>query len=244
MTGMFSISRMEIKKIFDTSTCVFLIILFIATIIDNVLYYQMNLSKSVELSGNIGISLFIIQIYFIYLGSNMIGSDFSFGTSKMVFSSMFSRSQIIHIKSVSFLFYTSLYGIFNILVGLTVQLIIGKHFSSMEILSTLFSVWIVYIVYFASILSVGIFTISITFNRVYSLIAGYVLYIFLYNIGIQIVERDESWMKTIMENTPFYIASDGFSTLYYNINDIIYLSFFSVVIYIIGLYIIKKRDLK
>ncbi|MED4700703.1 hypothetical protein P9436_16730 [Lysinibacillus capsici] len=240
MTGMFSISRMEIKKIFDTSTCVFLIILFITTIIDNVLYYQMNLSKSVELSGNIGISLFIIQIYFIYLGSNMIGSEFSFGTSKMVFS----RSQIIHIKSVSFLFYTSLYGIFNILIGLTVQLIIGKHFSSMEILSTLFSVWIVYIVYFASILSVGIFTISITFNRVYSLIAGYVLYIFLYNIGIQIVERDESWMKTIMENTPFYIASDGFSTLYYNINDIIYLSFFSVVIYIIGLYIIKKRDLK
>ncbi|MGE7674924.1 hypothetical protein ACQKMV_15310 [Lysinibacillus sp. NPDC094403] len=244
MTGIFSVSRLEIKKIFDTSTFVFLLLLAITTIVDNVIYHQMNLNKSVELSGNIGISLFIIQIYFIYLGSNMVGSEFGYGTSNIVFSSIYRRSQIIHIKTISFLFYTSLYGIFNILIGLIIQLSIGKSFTVMEILSTLFSVWIVYIIYFSSILSVGLFTISITFNRVYALLIGYVLYIFLYSIGTQIIDRDDSWIKTIMEYTPFYIASDGFNALNYSLNDIVYLSIFSIIIYIIGLYIMKKRDLK
>ncbi|PGU63884.1 hypothetical protein COD67_19585 [Bacillus cereus] len=62
-------------------------------------------------------------------------------------------------------------------------------------------------------------------------------------IILQDVKRRKKRIGCIIENLPFYIVTSEFSSLNYSINSVIYIMIFSIITYIIGLSIYKKRDL-
>ncbi|PFJ06666.1 hypothetical protein COD67_04010 [Bacillus cereus] len=243
MKNILYLMQMEVRKAHGKSMYLFLFLFILFTTLDNILHYKYNVAKPDLLVGNFGLSLFITQIYLIYLASTYLSSEFSYGTSKNIFTGAFTRIEIINIKTFALLLYSITLAIVNICIGIAGQLIVHSDIIIYQSLIDLLKLVFIYWLYFFSVLAFSLLVSSISLNRLYTIIISYAAFIFIGELAAQVTSRDNSKLKDIIENVPFYVVTNGFSSLHYSINSVIYIVIFSIFTYVIGLLIYKKRDL-
>jgi len=245
MTKFTNIIHVEIKKMMGKSFWIFIILFILFTFIDNYLkndlFFPLN---SVRSAGNFGLSLSLIELYFIYLGATCVSQEFNLKTSTIVFSNPFSRAYIIHSKLISLFIVATCFALINIFVGETISIIgDGSNINFREFLTdALKLIWVYNLFVFCSA-SVGLLVSIITLNRVISLLISYGLFVILGDIVARALTRGNFKIANIVEKMYFYVSPHGFSELNYSMNQSTYLLVISCIIYLISLYILKRRDL-
>jgi ABC-2 type transport system permease protein len=234
--------KYELKKHFNKSFIIFISLLVITTYLDNFLHYQLDAEKPDIVAGNFGLSLLITQFYLIFLASVYITSEFQLGTSKTVFTGVYTRIEIINIKTIAIILISLCLGILNWLIGLLLEIIL---LDSISITSALFDLLIItslYLIYILSVLTFSLLISSICLNRLVTIIINFGAFIFIGDITVQIANRSPNLAK-IVENLPFYIVTNGFNNLSINIDSLILIIIFIAAFYLSGIVIFKKRDL-
>lgn len=239
---MFSLIKYELRKYTNKSLIVFFVLFVIFTYLDNFIYYKMDAAKPDLIVGNFGLSLLLTQLYLIYLASIYISSEFQIGTSKSVFTGVYTRTEIINIKTISMLLIALCLGVVNWLIGFFLEVILLGNINITSALSDLLTIVSIYLVYFVSILTFSLFISSICLNRLITIILSYGAFIFFGEIIAQIADRSPSF-SGIVEKLPFYIITNGFNKLSYNLESLIIITLFSMILYVSGLTIFKRRDL-
>ncbi|MFP9131273.1 hypothetical protein [Niallia sp. BSM11] len=239
---MLSLIKYELRKYINKSLIVFFVLFLAFTYLDNFIHYQFGAAKPDLVVGSFGLSLLLTQLYLIYLASVYISSEFQIGTSKSVFTGVYTRTEIINIKMFTMLLIAICFGVINWLIGFIVEIILLDNFNLASALTDLLTVVAIYLVYFIGILTFSLFICSICLNRLMTIILSYGAFIFIGEIVAQIADRSPSFAD-IVENLPFYIITNGFSTLSYNLESLIIIFIFSTILYLAGIYIFKKRDL-
>ncbi|SEO06318.1 ABC-2 family transporter protein [Terribacillus saccharophilus] len=234
--------KYELKKYFNKSLIIFISLLVITTYLDNFLHYQLGAEKPNIVAGNFGLSLLITQFYLIFLASVYITSEFQLGTSKSVFTGVYTRIEIINIKTIAIILISLCLGILNWIIGLLLEIIL---LDSISITSALFDLLIIaslYLIYILSVLTFSLLISSICLNRLVTIIINFGAFIFIGDITVQIANRSPKLAK-IVENLPFYIVTNGFNNLRINIDSLILIIIFIAAFYLSGIVIFKKRDL-
>lgn len=238
-----NIWKIELKKLHGKSIYFFLLLFCIFTTLDNILYYKLNIDKPDLTVGNFGVSLFLTQLYLIYLASTYITSDFNLGTSRSLFTGVYSRAQIINSKTIFLMIFSIILGIVNVIIGIVLQVIIISEISFSEIFMDAIKIILIYGLYFFSVLSFTLFISSIFLNRLYTIVINYVAFIFVAELAAQTIQRDSIALKNLIETLPFYLVTNGFNHLNYSIVAASILIAFSLLMYGMGLVIFRKRDL-
>lgn len=233
----------ELKKLHSKSMYLFLIFFCLFTVLDNILYLQLNVEKPDLLVGNFGLSLFLTQLYFIYLTSVSITSDFNLGTSRALYTGVYSRVQIIHMKAEFLLCLCVGLALLNVMIGASIELAVSSRLDISEALVDLVQLIWVYGLYMISLYSFSVLLSAFFLNRLYLLICNYAVFIFIGELAVQAVQRGSEEMKHLMESMPFYLVTNGFNQLHYSFSSVIVLLIFCIVTYGAGMVIFHKRDL-
>lgn len=235
--------RIELKKLHSKSIYLFLLLFCIFTVLDNVLYYKLNVDKPDLIVGNFGISLFLTQLYLIYLASTYITSDFNLGTSKSLYTGVCTRIQIINYKTIFLIFIGIFLAIVNVVIGLVLQAIFVNEVFISKIFVDIIKLILTYGLYFFSVLAFALFISSIFLNRLYTLVLNYIAFIFVGELASQATERGSVSLSNFIETIPFYLVTNGFNNLHYSLFATLIIIIFSLFMYGIGLIIFQKRDL-
>lgn len=239
-----SIWKIELKKYHSKSIYLFLLLFCVFTVLDNILHYKLGIEKPADLIvGNFGISLFLTQLYLIFLASTYITSDFNLGTSRSLYTGVYSRTQVINSKTVFLLVICIILAILNVLIGIVLQAIIVKEFSISVILIDGIKLIGIYILYFFSVSSFSLFISSIFLNRLYTIVINYAAFVFIGELAAQATERGSIALRNLIEVFPFYLITNGFNNLNYSLFSVLVIVIFSLLMYSIGLTIFRKRDL-
>lgn len=238
-----NIWRIELKKLHSKSIYLFGLLFCLFTILDNILYYKLNVYKPDLIIGNFGISLFLTQLYLIYLASTYITSDFNFGTSRSLFSGIYSRAQVINSKTMFLMILSIVLAIFNVTIGIILQAIFISEFSISDIFLDTIKLIFIYGLYFFSVLSFSLFISSIFLNRLYTIVINYFAFIFVGELAAQATQRGSIELRNLIEAFPFYLITNGFNNLDYSMYSISIIISFSLLMYGLGLVIFRKRDL-
>ena len=238
-----NIWRIELKKLHSKSIYLFLALFCLFTVLDNILFYKFDATKPDLIVGNFGISLFLTQLYLIYLASTYITSDFTLGTSTTMFTGVYSRIQVINAKTFFLLLISSVLAILNVAIGSIIQLNVYATLDVSIVFVDAIKLVFVYGLYFFSILSFSVFISSLLLNRLYTIIMNYLAFIFIGELAAQATDRGSTALKNVMESFPFYLATDGFNQLQYSLYSILILVAFSVTLYGAGVFVFQKRDL-
>ena len=147
-----NIWRIELKKLHSKSIYLFLALFCLFTVLDNILFYKFDATKPDLIVGNFGISLFLTQLYLIYLASTYITSDFTLGTSTTMFTGVYSRIQVINAKTFFLLLISSVLAILNVAIGSIIQLNVYATLDVSVVFVDAIKLVFVYGLYFFSIL--------------------------------------------------------------------------------------------
>lgn len=238
-----NIWTLELKKLHSKSMYAFLAIFIVFTVLDNILYIRLNIERPDLLVGNFGLSLFLTQLYLIYLASVSITSDFHLGTSKSIYTGTHSRVKIIQMKA-EFLFCLCVSLAFlNIIIGGTIELVISSRLDVSELFSDFIQLIWVYGLYMGCLYAFSVLLSAFFLNRLYLLICNYIVFIFIGELAAQAVDRGSAGMRNVMESMPFYIVTNGFNQLHYSFSSLLVLMIFCAVSYSVGLFVFHKRDL-
>ncbi|WP_061860241.1 ABC transporter permease [Priestia megaterium] len=240
-----NITRLEIKKMTGKSFFLFFILFIIFTFIDNYLKYKLHLtSNSLKVAGNFGISLFLVQLYFLYLGATFVSQEFNYRTSTLVFSTPFSRAYIIYSKLVSLFIIATFFALINVIIGEFLSIIInGSSINFKEFLAAVLKVFWVYNLFIFCSASIGLLASLLTLNRIISLLICYGFFEILGDLVGQSLARGNSNISTMMKKMFFYVSPHGFSELNYSVNQSIHLLIISLCVCLLSFFILKKRDL-
>jgi len=244
-TSIFNSLKIEFKKIHGyTSILIFSLLFIILTIMDNYLVSNLNFSRPSIIAGNFGSSLFLMQIYLIYLASSFISTEFSFGTSKYVFTGVYSINAIIIRKTLLIVLYSCILPLLNFVIGLIILSITSSKVTEISsVFLDLFHLVVVYLLYFFFVISLALIFTSIFLNRLYTIILTYTFLIIFGDIATQVLKEDNSILSDIISLLPFQLANNGFNHLTYSIGTMVILLGYSLFMYVIGLFILNKRDL-
>lgn len=213
----------------------------IFTSLDKVFYHKFNEESLNFILGNFGIALSLSQLYFIFLASILMTLDFHIGTSKIIFTGIYKRSQIIHAKILRLFMIMLLFAFFDVFIGFVFQVSLVSEVVFLEIFKSSLQVIFAYCLFFIGIVSFSLFTSSLFLNRFYTILINYVSFILVGDLIVQAAER--SMFDDIMQFIPFYLVTSGFNRLYYPLSSIFIIVAFSLTMYIMGLIIFCKRDL-
>ena len=235
--------KIELKKLHSKSIYLFLLLFGLFTTLDNILYFKLNIDKPDLIIGNFGSSLFLIQLYLIYLASTYITSDFNLGTSRSLFTGVYSSTQVINSKTMFLMIFSIILAIVNLMIGIVLQAILVSDLSISEIFLDAIKLILFYGLYFFSVLSFSLFISSIFLNRLYTLVINYGAFIFVGELAAQATQRGSIELKNLIETFPFYLVTNGFNYLDYSIYSASIIIAFSLLMYGMGLVIFRKRDL-
>lgn len=238
-----NIWKIELKKLHSKSIYLFLLLFCVFTVLDNILYYKLNIEKPDLIVGNFGISLFLTQLYLIFLASTYITSDFNSGTSRSLYTGVYSRAQVINVKTMFLLVISIILAILNVVIGIVLQAIIVAEFSFSEIFMDGIKLILIYALYFFSVLSFSLFISSIFLNSLYTIVINYAAFVFVGELAAQATQRGSIALKNLIEAFPFYVITNGFNSLHYSMFSVFIIIIFSLLMYSLGLTIFRKRDL-
>jgi hypothetical protein len=169
--------KLEIKKIFLTSTVLFSICYVLLFLFDLGIYSSLKQESSMVINSTL--FPFFLMIYLAYISANILGIEFSTGCSKIIFQNKKRMTKLVLFKLLAvFLVLTAFIiidSIFNWLSLMYLQQAIT--FSLM-----LFQRFVIYYIYAISILSFGIFVTAITSSRVWSFVINFVFFFVLTQI--------------------------------------------------------------
>lgn len=238
-----NIWTLELKKLHSKSMYAFLAIFVLFTVLDNILYLRLNVVKPDLLVGNFGLSLFLTQLYFIYLASVSITSDFHLGTSKSIYTGTHSRLKITQMKAEFLLCLCVILALLNVIIGGSIELAVSSRLDGSQLFSDFIQLIWVYGLYMGCLYAFSVLLSAFFLNRLYLLICNYFVFIFVGELAAQAVDRGSAEMRNLMESMPFYIVTDGFNQLHYSFSSVIVLMIFCAVSYSVGLIVFHKRDL-
>lgn len=239
---MLKLIKYELKKQASKSLIIFGILFILFTFLDNVLQFKYGGSKPDLVAGNFGLSLLLTQFYLIFLACTYISSEFHMGTSKSIFTGVFSRIEIVNIKTISIMLISLALGGINWTIGLILEVVLYDGVTITSALNDLLMVIVIYFLYFIGVLAFSLFVSSISLSRIITILFGYGTFIFIGEIAVQITNRSES-LRIAIEKIPFYVITSGFNSLYYNGESIIIILLFSTIFYLAAIMIFQKRDL-
>ena len=237
-----NIWMIEFKKLHSRSMYMFLGFFVIFTVLDNFLYLRLIMDKPDLLVGNFGLSLFLTHLYFIYLASVSITADFQLGTSRVLYTGVYSRVQIILMKAKFLLCICVGLALLNVLIGASIELAVTGRLYVSEALIDFIQLLMVYGLYIGSIYSFSVLLSALCLNRLYVLICNYVAFIFVGELAAQAVQRGSAKLAQLMETLPFYVVTNGFSQLEYTFSSAILLVIFGAVTSSLGIVVFRKRD--
>lgn len=238
-----NIWTLELKKLHSKSMYAFLAIFIVFTVLDNIIYIRLNVGKPDLLVGNFGLSLFLTQLYFIYLASISITSDFHLGTSKSIYTGTSSRIKILQMKAEFLLCLCVTLALLNVVIGGSIELMSTSRLDVTQLFSDFIQLIFVYGLYMGSLYAFSVLLSALFLNKFYLIICNYIAFIFIGELAAQAMDRGSVEMKNVMESMPFYVVTNGFNQLQYSFSSVIVLIIFCSVSYSVGIIIFHKRDL-
>ncbi|WP_317951055.1 hypothetical protein, partial [Rossellomorea marisflavi] len=183
---MLKLIKYELKKQASKSLIIFGILFILFTFLDNVLQFKYGGSKPDLVAGNFGLSLLLTQFYLIFLACTYISSEFHMGTSKSIFTGVFSRIEIVNIKTISIMLISLALGGINWTIGLILEVVLYDGVTITSALNDLLMVIVIYFLYFIGVLAFSLFVSSISLSRIITILFGYGTFIFIGEIAVQI----------------------------------------------------------
>ena len=150
-----------------------------------------------------------------------LAQEFENKTDRIIFTGIFSRSEIIISKLISFCMMALVYFIFYEIVAVIFSIYGGQGTSNLLNIKTLGNNLYVFLIYAFTIGSFILLVSACTANGIFTGIITYVLYFDL-SLALQtqalLLSKNET-LKCFIRNAPFYNANIGFYHLKYNFNQ-------------------------
>lgn len=181
-------------------------------------------------------ALRLIAFIILVISSFSLTHEFSNKTDKIIFTGIFSRTQIMISKLVSFIFVTTICFIFYEIV-----LIVCGTFD----FKNLFGNFLTFNIYVFTIGSFILLVSVITSNFIVTGITCYILYfdliLVLFNNALGSNRSEE--IKQIIRNLPFYIANMGFAKGMYTVTESIVMLGYGIVFFALACVIMNRKNI-
>ena len=171
--------------------------------------------------------------------------EFENKTDRIIFTGIFSRSEIIISKLLSFCMMALVYFIFYEIVAVIFSIYGGQGTSNLLNIKTLGNNLYAFLIYAFTIGSFILMVSACTANGIFTGIITYVLYFDL----ILILQTQALWssknetLKCVIRNSPFYNANMGFYHLKYNLNQSMVMLISGSIFLIATCIIINKKNI-
>lgn len=163
--------RLEIKKIFFTSMLIFSICYIVLFLFDLSIYSSIKQGSSQLINSTL--FPFFLVVYLSYIGSNVLGIEFSTGCSKIVFQNKLTISKLILNKLIAVLIVSTMFVIVDSLfnwLGLTLLK------NPLPFSTILLQKAVTYYVYMISIVSFSLLVTTLTSSRIWSFVFNFLFF--------------------------------------------------------------------
>ncbi|MBU3091818.1 hypothetical protein KPL35_06970 [Clostridium sp. CF011] len=174
-----------------------------------------------------------------------LAQEFENKTDRIIFTGIFSRSEIIISKLISFCMMALVYLIFYEIVAVIFSIYGGQGTSNLLNIKILGNNLYVFLIYEFTIGSFILLVSACTANGIFTGIITYVLYfdLILVLLAQALSSSKNETLKGVIRNSPFYNANIGFYHLKYNFNQSIVMLISGSIFLIATCIIINKKNM-
>lgn len=174
-----------------------------------------------------------------------LAKEFENKTDRIIFTGIFSRSEIIISKLISFCMMALVYLIFYEIIAVIFSIYGGQGTSNLLNIKTLGNNLYVFLIYAFTIGSFILLVSACTANGIFTGIITYVLYfnLILVLLAQALSSSKNETLKCIIRNSPFYNANIGFYSLKYNFNQSMVMLISGSIFLIATCIIINKKNM-
>jgi ABC-2 type transport system permease protein len=221
---------------------------FIKNIVINMVGLMLILLLLLIIDKSIDVSYVLITLtpYIVLTGFCFsLAQEFENKTDKIIFTGIFSRSEIIISKLISFCTMAFVYFIFYEIVSVIFSVYIGQGASDLLNIKTLGNNLYVFLIYAFTLGSFILLVSACTANGIFTGIITYVLYfdLILALLAQALSSSKNEMLKWAIINSPFYNANIGFYNLKYNFNQSMVMIISGSIFLIATCIIINKKNI-